>query len=101
MLMLEISIGANQFAYCHGRGARDAVAYLLLSWLKCFQEKARIALYMSDVSAAFDRVFAERLIAKLKARKVPPDLLRLFAHRGLGRSGQKWLSMAASRRCFG
>ena len=79
MLMSEVSVGANQFAYCHGRGARDAVAYLLLSWLKCFQEKARIALYMSDVSAAFDRVFAERLIAKLKARRVPPDLLVLFA----------------------
>ena len=76
--MSEISIGRNQFAYCQGRGSRDALAFLILSWLKAFQEKARIALYMSDVSAAFDRVFTPRLIKKLQARGVPAIFLRVF-----------------------
>ena len=77
-LMSEISIGANQFAYCQGRGSRDALAFLVLSWLKAFQEKARVALYMSDVSAAFDRVFTPRMIEKLRSKGVPSKLLDVF-----------------------
>ena len=42
------------------------------------QEKYGFALYMSDVSGAFDRVSAERLLAKLRARKVPDDLFKAF-----------------------
>ena len=77
-LSCEVSIGPNQFAYIKGRGARDALAYLVLSWLKAFQEKAPIALYMSDVSGAFDRVSASRLLQKLKARGMPEDLVALI-----------------------
>ena len=68
------SIGSNQFAYVRERGARDAVAYLVLAWLAAFREKGSIALYMSDVSGAFDRVSAKRLMAKLRARGIPEDL---------------------------
>jgi len=78
VLMSEISIGANQFAYCRERGARDAIAYLMLSWFMCFLQKRKIGLYMADVSAAFDRVSVDRLIAKLIARNVPEDLLKVF-----------------------
>ena len=56
------SIGENQFAYIKERGARDAVAYLVLAWLAAFREKASIALYMSDVSGAFDQVSVARLM---------------------------------------
>ena len=69
-LSCEKSIGSNQFAYSKGRGARDALAYLVLSWLEAFRQKASIALYMSDVSGAFDRVSLRRLIEKLRARGV-------------------------------
>ena len=69
------SIGQSQFAYTKERGARDAVAYLVLSWLMAFKEKASIALYMSDVSGAFDRVSAPRLLAKLRARGMPEDVV--------------------------
>ena len=72
--MAEPSIGRNQFAYSKGRGARDALAFLVLSWLTAFREKAKVALYMSDVSAAFDRVFVDRLVAKLAARGAPPEV---------------------------
>ena len=43
-----------------------------------FGEKERIALYMSDVSAAFDRVSMDRMVAKLAARGVPDYLLCVF-----------------------
>jgi hypothetical protein len=77
-LSCEKSIGSNQFAYSKGRGARDALAYLVLSWLEAFRQKASIALYMSDVSGAFDRVSAQRLLDKLQSREVPHDLLRVL-----------------------
>jgi hypothetical protein len=32
-------IGENQFAYATQKGARDAIAYLLLAWLAAFREK--------------------------------------------------------------
>ena len=65
-LMSEISIGRNQFAYCPGRGSRDALAFLMLSWLTAFRQKSRVALYMSDVSAAFDRVLRKRLLEEIQ-----------------------------------
>ena len=78
-LACEISVGPNQFAYLKQRGARDALAYLVLSWLAAFREKASIALYMSDVSGAFDRVSSGRLLAKLRAQGMPQDLLSIIA----------------------
>ena len=71
------SIGHNQFADVKERGARDAVAYLVLAWLAAFREKASIALYMSDVSGAFDRVSACHLIEKLQAKGLPGDLINV------------------------
>ena len=37
-LACEISVGPNQFAYIKQRGARDALAYLFLSWLAALRE---------------------------------------------------------------
>jgi hypothetical protein len=73
------SIGQNQFAYTRHRGARDAIAYLVLSWLAAFREQGSVALYMSDVSGAFDRVSANRLLEKLQARGMPKDLLDVIS----------------------
>ena len=60
------AFGSHQFAYCHGRGARDAIFYVVLRWLCSFSVGRRIALYCSDVSGAFDRVDAARLLSKLR-----------------------------------
>ena len=76
-LSCEVCTRPNQFAYIKGCGARDALAYLVLSWLKAFREKSSIALFMSDVSGAFDWVSASRLISKLRAKGIPADLLAL------------------------
>ena len=71
--------GPNQFAYRKERGARDAVLFFVLSWLHAFGLSFRVALYLSDVSGAFDRVKADRLVAKLRAFSVPAPLLALLS----------------------
>ncbi len=88
VLSCEKSIGENQFVYVKERGARDAVAYLVLAWLAAFKEKASIALYMSDVSGAFDRVSACRLLDKLRAKGMPDDLIKII---------QSWLRQRSAR----
>ena len=53
------AFGPNQFAYATGRGARDALALLVLTWVKALRTGRKIGVYCSDVSGAFDRVRAE------------------------------------------
>ena len=60
------AFGGNQFAYRKERGARDAILYLVLRWLAAFAAGRRIVLYCSDVSGAFDRMDAQRLMCKLR-----------------------------------
>ena len=74
----EQCTGENQFAYKTRRGARDALAYLVLTWLDGFGTGKKYALYCSDVAGAFDRVGTDRLVAKLRAKKVPEKWVRLF-----------------------
>ena len=78
-LSAPVVIGPSQFAYIKNRGSRDALAYLVLSWLLSFMEKARVALYCSDVSGAFDKVRAAHLVEKLKSKGMPAKLLCLVA----------------------
>ena len=54
-----VSFGPNQFAYTKEREARDALAHLVLVWLKALSKGRKITVYCSDVSGAFDRVSAE------------------------------------------
>ena len=56
-------------------GARDAILFLVLSWLAAFKEKASIADYMSDVSGAFDCVSAPRRLKKT----APQDVLDVIS----------------------
>jgi len=59
-LASTVSFGPNQFAYTEGRGARDAVAHLVMTWIKALAGRHKIGVYYSDVSGAFDCVKAER-----------------------------------------
>ena len=70
--------GPNQFAYSKGRGARDAMALMVLTWLCGFDRKKKYLVYCSDVAGAFDRVNRERLEAKLAAKGVHPKLCAVF-----------------------
>ena len=61
------AFGINQFAYMAERGARDALAFLTLSWIDGWRRGFKFAVYCSDVSGAFDKVNAEILFCKLTA----------------------------------
>ena len=74
-----VAYGPNQFAYTTGRGARDALAMLVLKWIVALAQGKRIAVYCSDVSGAFDRVSADRLVAKLKAKKLHHQIIKVLA----------------------
>ena len=78
-LQRTLSFGQFQFAYMPGRGARDAILFIVLSWLRAFGAGQRVALYCSDVAGAFDRVPAERLSAKLASSEIHPKHLAVLA----------------------
>jgi hypothetical protein len=82
------SFGHNQFAYTPGRGARDALAVLVLTWARALAATHKVAVYCSDVSGAFDRVRGERIIAKLKTNKLHPDIISALS---------SWLRQRTSR----
>ena len=73
------AFGPSQFAYTLGRGARDALAFLALTWIKALGTGRKVAVYCSDVSGAFDRVRKERLIAKLEKKGVHPKIVAVLA----------------------
>jgi hypothetical protein len=74
-LTKNVSYGPNQFAYMTGRGARDALAYMVLVWVQALALGRKVAVYCSDVSGAFDRVRVRRLLEKLKAKNLHPDMI--------------------------
>ena len=73
------AFGPSQFAYTLGRGARDALALLALTWIKAMGTGRKVAVYCSDVSGAFDRVCMERLVAKLKKKGLHPKVVAVLA----------------------
>ena len=70
--------GPNQFAYSPGKGARDALAVMVLTWLEGFWWHRKFGLYCSDVSGAFDKVDAGRLEGKLRAKGFRQDIRRVI-----------------------
>ena len=71
--------GPNQFAYTPKRGLRDSLALNVLEWITALDSGKRIAVYLSDVSGAFDRVDANRLYAVLKSRGLHPQIVRVLS----------------------
>jgi hypothetical protein len=70
--------GQNQFAYSPGRGARDALALLILIWIAELSKGNHVVIYCSDVAGAFDRVDKDRLVEKLRKKKIHPRLIAIF-----------------------
>jgi hypothetical protein len=83
-----VGFGPSQFAYTKERGARDALAHLVLTWIKARGKKSKVAVYCSDVSGAFDRVKTDRLITKLRAKKLRPEIVAVL---------QSWLRQRVAR----
>ena len=71
--------GTNQFAYAQGRGARDAVAFLTLTWIQAFEKQRKVGVFCSDVQGAFDRVRTVRIVEKLRRSGIPTKLVAVLA----------------------
>ena len=76
---MTVQFGKNQFAYSKGKGARDALAFLLIEWISTFNARGKVIVYNSDVSGAFDRVSVARLLNKLRNKGFHPRLIALIA----------------------
>jgi hypothetical protein len=74
----RLAFGASQFAYRKKHGCRDAIVLYVLSWLRALNDGCRIGIYCSDVSGAFDKVSAERLIEKVSALGLKADIVALL-----------------------
>ena len=77
-LTTTLAFGPRQFTYTAGRGARDALATLVLTWIWALAAGSKVAVYCSDVSGAFDRVSLERLVSKLKHKGLHPDIVAVL-----------------------
>ena len=62
---IELAFTESQFSYRPKRGARDAVLLDVATLLSMLNVWKKIGVYCSDVSGAYDRVSAERLLDKL------------------------------------
>ena len=73
------AFGPRQFAYTEGRGARDALASLVLAWLWALAAGRKVAVYCSDVSGAFDKVSRKRMVQKLTNKQLHPKVVAVLA----------------------
>ena len=48
-----VAFGLNQFAYTKGRGARDALGYLTMSWILALNRRKKVAVYCSECFRRF------------------------------------------------
>ena len=71
--------GSSQWAFRRKRGCTDLVLLLISRWLLDFQRKRKVGVFLSDISGAFDRVDANKLLMKLKRLGVCEVLLHFFA----------------------
>ena len=73
--LLQINaFGPRQFAYTAGRGARDALALLVLTWIWELAAGSKVAVYCSDVSGAFDKVRLKRMVQKIINKGLRPKI---------------------------
>ena len=70
--------GCNQFGYQKERGARDALAFLVLDWIMSINKRRKVGVYCSDVSGAFDKVEKTRMVRKLRATGLHESLIAIF-----------------------
>ena len=74
------AFGSTQWAFRKRRGCTDLVLLLICGWLRDFQARRRVGVFLSDISGAFDRVDSKKMIRKLRRAGVCEPLLGLLAN---------------------
>ena len=73
-----VAFGENQFAYSKKKGARDALAHLVIEWIQILNARGKLVVYSSDVAGAFDKVSVKRLLEKLRKKGFDEQFVRLI-----------------------
>ena len=71
----KFGYGIDQWAFRRGRSCRDLVALLISRWIWALDNGFKIALYLLDISRAFDRVDREILTQRLRDIGLPTALV--------------------------
>lgn len=77
---------SHQFAFRPGRGSNDYLMLLINRWIQIFNCRKKIAVYMSDIKGAFDRVNFDVLIQRLHDFGIRGKFLEFFKSYLSGRS---------------
>ena len=77
-LHASVAFGPRQSTYAPGRGARDALLTVVLTWFLAFATGCKFILCCSDVAGAFDKVSAARLNSKLAVIGIHSSLLAVL-----------------------
>ena len=73
------AFGTRQFAYRKAHSARDLLFILTSDWLMAMHVGRKIGIFLSDISGAFDRVRAARLIGKALKKGVGSKMGKFIA----------------------
>ena len=71
----KFGYGIDQGAFRRGRSCRDLVALLISRWIWALDNGFKIAIHLSDISRAFDRVDKEFLTQRLRDISLPTALV--------------------------
>ena len=72
------AFSANQWAYRKKCGAKDLLAFLMCAWTLACCRGQQIGVYLSDISGAFDKVYFNFLLAKLRQLGLGEQVLAFF-----------------------
>ena len=70
--------GERQWAYRKGRGAKDLICYIMLTWILAICSGESIGVYLSDISGAFDQVYSKLFLVKLRQLGLSERMLIFF-----------------------
>ena len=91
-IIYEKLFGLLPFAYSPEHSSRDALLFMITTWLILNSSGRRICLYCSDVSGAFDNVSKNLLVRKLLLQGLPANFVHLLS---------SWMSERRARVCIG
>ena len=60
------AFGNDQWTFRKKRSYRDLVTLLVASWIMAVHIGNKVGIYLSDIAAAFDRVFKQCMLAKCR-----------------------------------
>ena len=71
--------GRSHRAFQKKIGCKDFILVLIFRWLLACQRKHKVAIFLSDINGAFDKIHKDRLLLKLRRCGLCAKLLKFFS----------------------